>query len=231
MGSLISMDGAERSEKSKLSVVDGQLTGTAEEIAADAIARKRVCSAVIEVLACDNRSQRSLAAQVAQLVSVTKPDALIEYVADLTDALSRPEAQTRWRVLSALEALVDVDARVIDKAISPTVASLHDAESGVVRLAAFRLLCRYGTTTARRSEVVWPYIDEALRVYHGDAEFPSMLAAVHRFVSGSASESVKTAVESRVRFDAENAKGLIGHRARVIIQAAQKKRGQSKKQD
>jgi hypothetical protein len=98
----------------------------------------------------------------------------------------------------------------------------------VVRLAAFRLLCAYGATTEKRSERVWPLVDEAIRCYHGDPEFPAMLVSVYRLTSGNSSDEVKLAAAERLVFDAENRKGLIGRRARQIVACAPKKRARKK---
>jgi hypothetical protein len=92
-----------------------------------------------------------------------------------------------------------------------------------VRLAAFRVLCAYGSTTAKRSERVWPLVDEGLRVFHGDPEFPAMLVGVVRLITGNASDDVKLAAAERMEFDAEHSKGLVGRRARQIVDAAPKK--------
>jgi hypothetical protein len=147
------------------------------------------------------------------------------YAGELADALHRPESQTRWEVLDTFEKLVSVDARLVDKALGGAETALHDEESGVVRLAAFRLLCSYAATTAHRSDRVWPLIDEAIRCYHGDAEFPAMLTSLIAMVTGGASDAVKRAAAERMAFDAENAKGLLKRRASSIVAAAPKKRG------
>ena len=205
------------------------LTSDKDEVAARASTNKRIRAALIAELAGDTRANRIKAARAVHAVAIKAPEVLKEYGAELADALNRPEAQTRWEVLGALEKIVAVDARVADKAIEAAIAAVHDAESGVVRLAAFRLLAAYGATTARRSERVWPVIDEAVRVYHGDPEFAAMLIGVIRLVSGDASDEVKIAAAERMAFDAEHAKGLIGQRAKRICACAPKKRGRAKK--
>ena len=207
---------------------NGTLVGERDEIVDAAIRGKRAQQAVFDALAGEDRVQRALAARVVHTLAVRKPELLKERGAELADALDRPEAQTRWEILGALEKMVAVDARVADKAIIPTATALHDAESGVVRLAAFRVLCAYGATTAKRAEKVWPLIDESLRVYHGDPEFPNMLSGVVRLMSGAAPDEIKLAAAERMEFDAEHSKGLIGRRARQIVACAPKKRGRKK---
>ena len=113
------------------------------------------------------------------------------YGTELVDALNRPEAQTRWECLDVLTGLVEFDSRVCDKAVPGAETALFDEESGPVRLAAMRFLCRLGATTENRSERVWPLIDEGIQCYHGDMEFQDMLVAVVDFSAGSLSSRVK----------------------------------------
>lgn len=207
---------------------DGRLVGERDEIVDVASRGKRAQKAVFDALAGDDRGQRTLAARVVHALAIRKPEVLKERAAELADALDRPEAQTRWEILGALEKMVAVDARVVAKAVTPATSALHDAESGVVRLAAFRMLAAYGATTAKRAEKIWPLIDEAVRVYHGDPEFPNMLSGVVRFMQGAASDEIKWAVAERMAFDAEHSKGLIGRRARQIVECAPKRRGKKK---
>lgn len=199
-----------------------------DQLALEATKDPKLLAEVIAALAGEDRRSRQVAARVAHTVSIHDPALLKPYAADLTDALYRPESQTRWEVLGTFEKLVAVDARLVDKALDGAEAALHDEESGVVRLAAFRLLAAYGATTPTRSERIWPLLDEAVRVYHGDPEFTSMLSGVFRLVNGNASDEVKLAACERMRFDAENAKGLVARRARRICDCAPKKRGKKK---
>lgn len=208
---------------------NGRLVGDRDAVVEMAMRGKRAEQAVWDALAGDDRPQRSLAARVVNELAIQKPEMLKERGAELADALDRPEAQTRWEILGALEKMVAIDARVADKAIVPTTTALHDAESGVVRLAAFRVLCAYGATTAKRAEKVWPLIDEALRVYHGDPEFANMLSGVVRLMSAeSTPDDLKLAAAERMEFDAEHTKGVLGRRARQIVASAPKKRRRKK---
>ena len=197
---------------------------TAEKARADAT----LLRAVVDALAGEDRRSRQVAASVVHEVAMHEATLLRDFAPQLADALHRPESQTRWEVLGVFEELVGVDARLVDKALGGAETALHDEESGVVRLAAFRLLCTYGETTAFRSEKVWPLIDDAIRCYHGDPEFPAMLSSVYRMVAGGASDEVKFAAAERMAFDAENGKGLLKRRATRIVQCAPKKRGKKK---
>jgi hypothetical protein len=197
-------------------------------LAEAALTNPKLLAQVIEALAGEDRRARQAAASIVHGVAEKDPALLKEYAPQLADALHRPESQTRWEVLGAFELLVPIDARLIDKALPAAETALHDEESGVVRLAAFRLMCAYGATTAHRSDRIWAPVDDAIRCYHGDPEFPAMLTAVYHMVSGGASDEVKFAAAERMAFDAENGKGLLKRRATTIVQAAPKKRAKKK---
>ena len=193
-----------------------------------ALADSKLLASVVDALAGEDRRARQVAASVVNRVAIEQPALLKEFAPQLADALHRPESQTRWEVLGTFEKLVAVDARLVDRALGGAEAALHDEESGTVRLAAFRLLTTYGATTAKRSERVWPLVAEAIRCYHGDPEFISMLSGVYRMVCGSASDEVKIAAAELMAFDADNAKGLLKRRAARIVECAPKKRGKKK---
>ena len=203
---------------------DADRTATAKHACTNA----KLLKSVVSALAGDDRRSRQVAAAVVHEAAGIEPRLLKPYAPELADALHRPESQTRWEVLGTFEMLVPVDARLVDKALGGAETALHDEESGVVRLAAFRLLCTYGATTPHRSDRVWPLIDEAIRCYHGDPEFPQMLQSVFKMVSGNASDAVKTAAAERMLFDAENGKGLLKRRSASIVSCAPKKRGHKK---
>lgn len=199
-----------------------------DEVAARAIGDPKLLAAVVDALAGESRRLRQFAASVVHEVSMHDPAQLKGFAAELADALHRPESQTRWEVLGTFEVLVGVDARLVDKALAGAETALHDEESGVVRLAAFRLLAAYGATTAHRSDRVWPLIAEAVRCYHGDDEFPAMLTSLYRLVSGNASDAVKLAAADLMAFDAESGKGLLKQRAAKIVACAPKTRRRKK---
>jgi hypothetical protein len=194
------------------------------EVAARALAQARVLKAVVGALSGDSRRMRQYAASVVHDVATQDPVKLKPFALDLADALHRPESQTRWEVLDTFEELVRVDARLVDKALAGAETALHDEESGVVRLAAFRLLASYGATTSHRSDRVWPLLAEAIRCYHGDDEFPAMLSAVYHLVSGKASDDVKSSAAEIMAFDAESGKGALKRHASRIVACAPKKR-------
>ncbi len=203
-------------------------TDDKSEVAQRALGDTKVLAEVVAALAGDDRRLRQFAASVVHDIAIHEPAVLKDHAEQLADALHRPESQTRWEVLGAFEKLVGVDARCVDKALGGAETALHDEESGVVRLAAFRLLAAYGATTAHRSDRVWPLLAEAVRCYHGDPEFQAMLSGVYRMVSGNASDEVKLSAAELMAFDAENGKGLLKRRASRIVACAPKK-GRKKK--
>lgn len=173
---------------------------------------------LVENLSGASRRVRQRSATCLALIAKENPELVVEHNAALIDALNRPEAQTRWECLDILTMLVDFDSRACDKAVVGAETALFDEESGPVRLAAMRFLCRLAATTENRSERLWPLIDEGIQCYHGDLEFQDMLIAVVGFSQGKLAPSVKWALTERMAFDAENAKGALKRYAKQIIE-------------
>lgn len=185
--------------------------------AQDAMNDEEKVAELAETLSIGSRRERQSAASTLALVAKGNPEILVPYIDKLIDALNRPEAQTRWECLETLAVLVDYDARTCGKAVPEAETSLFDEESGPVRLAAMRFLCKLGATTENRSEKVWPLIDEGIQCYHGDFEFGDMLLALVDFSAGKLSADVKLAFADRMAFDAANGKGSLKRRAQQII--------------
>lgn len=188
-----------------------------KKLAEGALADEGKLDELCEMLSTGSRRERQVASTAIALVAKGNPESLVPHVDKLIDALNRPEAQTRWECLETLAILVDYDARNCNKAIPEAEASLFDEESGPVRLAAMRFLCKLGATTANRSEKVWPLIDEGIQCYHGDLEFNDMLVALLDFSAGKLSDEVKKQFAARMSFDAANGKGTLQRRAQQII--------------
>ena len=183
----------------------------------EAIADDAKLTETVEQLAVGSRRERQHAAAVLHAVAKADASLLVPHIDKLIDALNRPEAQTRWEVLEALTLIVPLDARSCGKAIPEAETSLFDEESGPVRLAAMRFLCKIGATTANRSDKVWPLIDEGIQCYHGDLEFSEMLTAINDFSMGKLSPNVKEQLAERMSFDATNGKGALKKRAQQIV--------------
>lgn len=190
----------------------------ASKLALAASESAEVLAALIDLLTGDNRRHRQRAASAVSLLSADRPEVLQPYIPDLVSVLEVPESQTRWEVLEALTRLVPIDARACEKSLIGSEASLFDEDSGPARLAAMKFLCKIGATTENRSEKVWPLIDEAIQCYHGDLEFQDMLIAVVEFSEGKLSAEVKAQLGARMSFDAKNAKGALGKRAKLIVE-------------
>ena len=193
----------------------------AQEAAAKALEDEEALKELVDALSGSSRRARQNAASALAVLSKEHADRLVPYGSAIVDALNRPEAQTRWECLDILTELVSYDSRTCDKAIAGAEASLFDEESGPVRLAAMRFLCRLGSTTENRSEKTWPLIDEAIQCYHGDLEFQEMLVAVIDFSAGKLSPRVKQELADRMAFDASNSKGALKRRAQQIIDNVQ----------
>lgn len=164
---------------------------------------------LVELLASANRRKRQEAYHEIAISAKADPDAIVPFVDELIDALYRPEAQTRWEVLTALSTLTDGHVELVDEAYDGAEASLFDEDSAIVRLAAFRFLIRLGACSPERSDRVWGIVDEAIQCYHGDPEYRDMLVALSEFVRGNISEQTRDALIARVGFDAENGRGYV----------------------
>lgn len=198
-------------------------TGKAEvmkKAAARVLQNEQELDKLVCALSGSSRLARQNAAQVLALAAKENPGKLASRIADLVDALNRPEAQTRWECLNALTSLVDFDVQACESALPGADAALFDEESGLLRLSAMRFLCKMGAVSEALSEKTWPLIDEGIQCYHGDLEFSDMLSAVTEFAQGNLSSHVKEKLVARMKFDAENGKGALKRRAAAIIECA-----------
>lgn len=181
-------------------------------------------SSLIEDLAAPSRRVRQLSARVVSLLAGREPELLVPYISQLIDTLYRPEAQTRWEVLDALTLLAPAHAKECGAAYEGAETALFDEISAPLRLSAFRFLTVWGSTERRRSEKVWPIVDEAIQCYHGDLEYRDMLALLFTFAHGQISGSVAAELAGRLHFDAENGKGsYLRVRSREIYEALVKR--------
>jgi len=188
----------------------------------EAIANPAALNELIEALSGGSRRGRQQAAKVIAAVAAANSEILVPHAAALVDALERPEAQTRWECLDTLAQLVPLDWRTCEKAVPGAETALFDEDSGPLRLAAMRFLCRLGATTEKRSEKVWPLIDEGIQCWHGDLEFQDMLIAIIDFSQGKLAPEVKAALADRMRFDATNGRGMLKKRAIQIVENCEK---------
>ncbi len=173
---------------------------------------------LIEVLTSDRRRLRQYAVAILAGVAKENPQLLVSYADAFSDALYRPEAQTRWECLDILRALIPFEPTACAAGVPGAEDSLYDEESGPVRLAAMRFLCTFGATSAPHSKQVWSHIDEGIQCYHGDFEFSDMMGSLVTFSQGTLDPSVKKALKERMKFDAENARGPLKRRACQILE-------------
>lgn len=183
--------------------------------------QKKEIESFIESLSNPSRRRRQEAAHEIAEIAQTTPEAFEGRVEDLIDALYRPEAQTRWEILTALASLSESYGNEVIKAFDGAEASLFDDTSSTVRLAAFLFLTRYGATSQKHSDQAWPLLNEAIQCYHGDAEYYDMLVGTLNFAKGAISKETKAALKERFAFDAENATGYIQKFSAEIVAAAQ----------
>ncbi|MEY8437536.1 hypothetical protein AAK967_07310 [Atopobiaceae bacterium 24-176] len=180
---------------------------------------------LVEDLSAPGRRTRQDAAHEVAALAAENPAAVVPFVADLCDALERPEAQTRWEVLSALTSVAAQDSAACEAAVEAAEASLFDEDSSMVRLAAFRLIVQDGLAGAEEAERVWPILDEAVQCFHGDPEYRGMLVSLVAFAQGPAPASVREALAERVAFDAEKSTlPYIKSYSQEIVEAAKSER-------
>lgn len=194
-------------------------TESTKKLAEQALNSEGMVDALVAAMAGSSRRARQNAASVLAQVAKIDPEPLVPHIDDFIDALNRPEAQTRWESLDVLTVLVALDSRSCDKALSGAETALFDEDNGLVRLAALRFLCRLGSTTEKRSEKIWPLLDEAIQCYHGDYEYQDMLNALIGFASGKLAPEVKEGLSERVSFDAQHGKGALQRRSQQIVDA------------
>lgn len=169
-----------------------------------------------------SRRTRQNAAATLACVAACKPEVLLPRMKAFINALDRPEAQTRWESLEALTHLLPLDSDSCEKALPGAESGLFDEDSGPLRLAALRFLCKYGETSKERSMQVWPLLDEAIQCYHGDLEFQDMLIAIISFSESDLADSVRDELKNRMEFDSKHARGVLKKRAQLIIENLEK---------
>ncbi len=156
-----------------------------------------------------NRRQRQDASHKLAAIARKDPYLVVDKAEVFVNALSLPEAQTRWECLDALSEIAEIKPEAVLDAFSGAEDSLFDDGSASVRLAAFRFLTRYGAIAPECSAEAWPLIREAVQCYHGDPEYREMLICLLRFAQGSIDDKVREALAERMSFDARNGRGFI----------------------
>ena len=194
-----------------------ELNTELNELAESFLKSDKVYSEVFKELNAGSRRKRQIAASVISAAAKINPERVFDNIDELTDALHKPEAQTRWEILDTFTSIASVKPELCEGVLSEADEALFDEDNGFERLASLRFLCRYGASSQERSAQVWPLLDEALQCYHGDVEFNDMLLAVIEFSEGNLDAKVKDGLKARMSFDAENSKGTLGKRAKRIV--------------
>ena len=189
----------------------------------DAAFELRGMDELLEVLQGPGRRQRQEAAHELAILARQDPSQLMAHTDALIDAIERPEAQTRWEVLTALTELCAINPDAVAQAFDGAEGSLFDEGSATVRLAAFLFLTRLAASSPDRSDAAWPMLDEAIQCYHGDAEYRDMLAGMLEMVQGNISKETQDALVDRVSFDAENGVNYIKAFSAQIVAEAEKR--------
>lgn len=168
------------------------------------------------------RRARQEASKAIAGIARTNPREVAPFTGSLVEALSVPEAHTRWQVLDSLAAIAAATGEVPEGALEDAEASLFDEDSAIVRLAAFRFMAQAGSLSQDLSHQVWTALDESVQCYHGDPEYRDMLNALVTFANGDIAADVRESLVSRVSFDAQNGSGYLKTISQEIIDAAQR---------
>ncbi|MGN0073296.1 MAG: hypothetical protein ACI36W_05835 [Coriobacteriales bacterium] len=176
-----------------------------------------------EQLTSSSRSKRQKAAAVLALAAKAEPASVEPVLGAVLDALAMPGNQVRWECLNILCARAEAGLLSADEAYDAAEESLFDENSGIVREAAFRLLCLSGSAGTEASERVWPLIDEAIQCHHGNGEFNDMLTSLAAFAESPISAEVAQELAARMEFDSQNARGTLRMRSKQIVEACRAK--------
>lgn len=206
----------------------------AEELAIDTTEQREALAeqaltdeSIIEQLAQDiaegSRMRRQKAASTIGLIALKDASLLLPYTDDITSGLTKPEAQTRWEVLHAIDLMGKAGQRYGEDVLAAAEDALYDETNGVVREAAFHFFCGYGSASVENSEKVWTQIDEAIQCYHGNPEFNDMLTQLVAFAESDIAFSTSAALAQRMKFDSENGSGTLRMRSEQIVNAHKKR--------
>ena len=172
-----------------------------------------------ELLTSSSRSKRQKAAATLSLAAKVEPAAVEPVLGAVLDALAMPGNQTRCDCLNILCARAAAGLMSADDAYDAAEEALFDEDSGIVREAAFRLLCLSGSAGPEASERVWPLIDEAIQCHHGNGEFNDMLTSLAAFAESGLAPEVAQELAARMEFDSKNARGTLRMRSQQIVEA------------
>lgn len=188
-----------------------------EQLAQLALEKPELLQELIDRLNGSSRRHRQNAAATLAAVAALDSKALLPCQDVLIAALENSEAQTRWECIDALSRLLPEGLTVDDDLLDDVESALFDEESGLLRLAAMRFVCRYAVVAENGYATAWPMIDEAIQCYHGDPEFMDMLVAVAEMSEHELPEAIAHELASRMEFDAGHSRGMLKKRAQQIL--------------
>lgn len=192
-----------------------------EAIAKAALENPPIMDVLVELLGEGSRAKRQRAASALSIAASEDATAVAPFIDDVIDGLEKPEAQTRWECLNILCSFIKAGIEVPPSVLGDAEDALFDEESGIVREAAFRYYCLYGSLNEEASDKVWPNLDEAIQCHHGNAEFNDELVDLLAFAEGPVSAEVAKALAARMEFDSKNAKGTLRKRSEQIVAACE----------
>lgn len=199
-----------------------------EALAEQALKDEDLVDQLAQMIAGSSRTRRQKAASTVALIADKDASVLLPCTEDIASGLTKPEAQTRWEVLHALDQMGKAGQRYDEDVLVAAEDALYDESNGSVRESAFHFFCGYGSASVENSEEVWPQIDEAIQCYHGNPEFSDMLTQLVAFAESDISFTTSAALAQRMKFDSENASGTLRMRSEQIV-AAHKKRAEKDK--
>lgn len=164
---------------------------------------------LVNELAGTNRRTRQSAAHLLAIEARHNIDFVLDITDALIDALTLPEAQTRWECLDILAEVATVAPDKVLNAFPGAEEALFDDSSASVRLSAFRFLCRYGAISPQCATRAWSLMSEAIQCYHGDPEYREMLVRLQDFAQGNIGDEVRASLVERMQFDAKNGRGFM----------------------
>ena len=141
-----------------------------------------------------------------------------KYIPNFIKALDNFEAQTRWEVLECLMCLVKVDPKSCSEAIEGAQRAMFEELNHVLTLNAYKFLAMLGASSVSNSKKVWPFIKDAITLFDGDLDYDKILLHTCLFAGGNISAPIKKELAEIVRFDAENTEGVIGYRAKCVLE-------------
>ena len=154
--------------------------------------------------------------------SIADKDAsvLLPFADDIASGLTKPEAQTRWEVLHALDQMGKAGQRYDEDVLVAAEDSPLRRDQRIRARGGLPLFCGYGSASTDNLEGGRTQIDEAIQCYHGNPEFTDMPHAARRLCRGKhlACHELR-ALAQRMKFDSENASGTLRMRSEQIVAA------------